>query len=566
MVRAKEHVRLARGVGFDSLRDAHKKEWAQFWAKSFIHIPQNYFENLWYLFLYQLNSCSRGPSAPLFSGGVWQSNHDVRQWGGRYYHWNEQGVFWPVHSANHCELADPYYQTYFRMLDGARDAARETNHPDGAFFSDIANRNGEQSIASDSLTYNLTPGMQIALDFWRHYEYTRDLEFLRTRALPFLEESVKFYFGILRRGDDGIYFVPASSAYETPASGDERHLRNATPDLASIRAGFRAYIRGVTLTGGHAKLAKQCEDVLQHFPAYATFQDPQRGEVFGRGYLPNGRVATDPVFRPDQSPVFPSGDIGLDQRGTREFEIAVRTWRPGNRGEIGIWPESVVAARLGMGKEALQDLSVRADQLQIFPQGFFTDMGMRTLRFYAHNQSDGPPIRGWDARPVTGGVRGEPRPVPVSVITQPFLESAGIFATTIDEMLLQSYSGKIRVFPAVPVDWDAAFSLRAAGGFIVTSERAAGDVLYILIESLAGESCLVVNPWRGNYRILKEGRDPILAGGGGEIRFPTQKSVHYLIEQEGRPAESLARTSFQNTRNASPKTFGNAILGRIRNF
>ena len=563
---AKENVRHAKSEGWDRLHAVHRNEWARFWSKSFVHIPEDYLENLWYLNLYQLNSCSRGRYAPLFSGGLWQWNHDVRQWGGRYYHWNEQGVFWPVHAANHPELAEPYYRTYFPMLGGARASARRSHHLDGAFFSDIANRSGEQLDKSESLTCNLTPGMQIALDFWRHYEYTRDYEFLRTRALPFLEDSVKFYLGILRRDKDGLYFVPSSCAYETPLPGDEKRLRNATPDLASIRAGFKAYVRAVRIVGAKTDVADQCDDVLSHFPAFATFRDPQRGEVFGRGHLPDGRVATDPVFRPDQSPVFPAGEIGLEQQDSREFQIAVRTWRPGNRGEIGIWPEGVVAARLGMADESAKELAVRADQLQIFPQGFFTDMGMRNLRFYAHNQSDGPPLRGWEARPLTSGVRGEPRPLPVKSITQPFLESAGIFATTLQEMLLQSYAGKIRVFPAVPSDWATGFSLRAVGGFLVTSERQMGEILYILIESLAGEDCVVVNPWKGRYRVRKKRRDTILIGDGNEIRFPTSKGVHYLIERADRPVESFTRVTFKRSANQAPKTFGQSILGRIRNF
>jgi hypothetical protein len=563
--RANVHAALARG--WDAVYRDHRADWAQFWRKSFVHNSNDYFENLWYLFFYQLNSCSRGRYAPLFSGGLWLWNHDVRQWGGRYYHWNEQGVYWPVQAANHPELAEPYYRTYFSMIAGARASATRQGL-NGVFFSDIANRLGEQREDSVSLTCNLTPGMQIALDFWRQYEYTRDRAFLSDRALPFLEEAVLFYLGILKVDPKGEYYVPSSCAYETPMPGDEIKLRNATPDIASIRAGFKAYLQGLGDLGRNSPLAARCGDVLRRLAPFVTYDDPNRGgEVFGRGYLPNSKVATDPVFRPDQSPVFPAGVIGLDQRGTPEFDIAVRTWRPGDRGVIGIWPESVVAARLGMADQAAQDLAVRADQLQIFPQGLFTDMGMRTQRFYAHNQSEGPPLRGWDAKPLSGGVFGSVRPVPVKPITQPFLESSGIFATTINEMLLQSHGGRIRVFPAIPQNWTGAFRLRAVGGFMVTAECDQGKTAYVLIESTAGGECVVANPWDTPSRVRRAADGQLVArASSGEIRFLTEPGAAYLMDREDNPVDSRSRTVFRRERNTAPKTFQHAILGRVRDF
>jgi len=292
-----------------------------------------------------------------------------------------------------------------------------------------------------------------------------------------------------------------------------------------------------------------------------------RGEVFGRGLYPSGKVATDPVFRPDQSPVFPSGEVGLDDRGSELFDTAVRTYRPGERKEIGIWPESVVAARLGLKDAAVKELAVRADQLQIFPQGFFTDMGMRTLQFYAHNKSEGPPVRGWDARPRVGGVSAEKRPVPVKSITQPFLESAGIFATTLNEMLLQSHGGKIRVFPAVPDDWTARFTLRASGAFIVTSECVKRDIRYIQIESLVGGQCVVVNPWSSAARLQHVASGKVIAEGRlAEFQFNTQSGQTYLLEQAEKRIESVGRSTLKAMTNQVPKTFGRVILGKIRDF
>ena len=55
----------------------------------------------------------------------------------------------------------------------------------------------------------------------------------------------------------------------------------------------------------------------------------------------------------------------------------------------------------------------------------------------------------------------------------PVLETPLSAAASIMELLLQSWGGKIRVFPAVPEDWnDASFDqLRAQGGFLVSASR-----------------------------------------------------------------------------------------------
>ena len=67
---------------------------------------------------------------------------------------------------------------------------------------------------------------------------------------------------------------------------------------------------------------------------------------------------------------------------------------------------------------------------------------------------------------------------------RPFtLEGNFAFAAGIQEMLLQSHTGVIRVFPAVPVAWqDVSFDkLRAMGAFLVSAEKVAGQVRQVRI-------------------------------------------------------------------------------------
>ncbi len=81
---------------------------------------------------------------------------------------------------------------------------------------------------------------------------------------------------------------------------------------------------------------------------------------------------------------------------------------------------------------------------------------------------------------------------------RPFtLEGNLAFASGIQEMLLQSHTGVIRVFPAVPSAWsEVSFdSLRAEGGFLVSAAKKAGKLVEIRIRSENGGRLRLENPF-----------------------------------------------------------------------
>jgi alpha-L-fucosidase 2 len=77
------------------------------------------------------------------------------------------------------------------------------------------------------------------------------------------------------------------------------------------------------------------------------------------------------------------------------------------------------------------------------------------------------------------------------IIGWPVIETPLSGAKTLQDMVLQSWGGTIRVFPAVAATWqEVAFrDLRAEGAFLVSAVRAGGRTKWIKINSLAGEPC-----------------------------------------------------------------------------
>jgi alpha-L-fucosidase 2 len=118
---------------------------------------------------------------------------------------------------------------------------------------------------------------------------------------------------------------------------------------------------------------------------------------------------------------------------------------------------------------------------------------------------------------------------------RPFtLEGNFAAAAGLQEMLLQSYSGTIRIFPAVPADWkDISFkTLRAEGAFLVSAERKDGLTRSVTIISEKGGLCRLENPFGQNeYRlegtakdaVAKEGNDLVIKTSAGQKIMLTLK-------------------------------------------
>ena len=75
----------------------------------------------------------------------------------------------------------------------------------------------------------------------------------------------------------------------------------------------------------------------------------------------------------------------------------------------------------------------------------------------------------------------------------------GNFAASqaVHEMLLQSWGGRLRIFPAVPEKWEyASFQqLRAEGGFIVDAERKSGKTVMVKIKATVDQPLRLKNPF-----------------------------------------------------------------------
>lgn len=553
---ALERIANAEAAGVSNLQTGHRRWWAGFWERSFVNIPDAYLENLWYINQYVMGSSSRGDYPPHFINGIWNWNRDFRAWN-HFYHWNQEELNWPVFASGHPELALGYLKMRAKALPLAQQSAMRKYGIDGAWYSDVYERRGWQ----DEGVPLFTPGLQIALDMWRYWRHTGDEQFLAETAYPVMREACRFYLGMLKEESDGLFHLPASHPYEH-ASG--YMVRDCLTDMAHIRTAFPA-TAAVAERLGEREFAERLRDVAARLPRVETLPLPERryrntpgGAEFTDGWAKGLKCPSDRILcvgrrvedgRPvhfraveegtgsdhlfpgsDESLVFPSGALGLRDKGSELFEAA-RTTALCNWEEIMGWSVTpIVFARLGMSDLAEEALRRHIIHFQHFPQGLWNYQGSQSgsatdfaTTFRVHDRED---------------ERDE-----FPFLRQPHthfgLEPGAVVQTTVNEMFLQSYDGVIRVCPSVPQDWDGAFSLWAEGGFRVSARVLRGRVPRFAVESMRGEECRIVLPYDGAWEVTDGISDATLDVNleGDMLTFPTATGGVYMIS-DGNEAPS----------------------------
>ena len=545
----------AQKTGACGLFDAHAAAWKAFWLRSLMDTGDDMLDNVWHLTMYYARGSQGGSYPGRFIGGLWNHARDFQAWG-FYFHWNQQQVYWPLNAAGHHDLVDAYLTWRFRSLPHAKADARDVLGVPGAVVSDVVERRGYNSQTELS---NHTPVAQIAMEFWRQYAYTRDASFLTEHALPYILAAAEYFESLFEKGDDGLYHAEKGTGYEGnvllrdclselacahalfptalralqvagrghPRAESWRELCEnlalpvtVTADPRVIEPGSLRYLRGrfrnhdagsdEMLAAGHVldegrnvcSLEPNDEEDVKvpgdELDAHIHNRPAVRIETFLRKlaggdnpYVPAtpdmaGHRAIFPYI--EYAAVFPCGVIGLSREDERLFNAACNTVKVYASSDIGWDPAPIVLARLGLGRELNNLLSEWGDVSPLFPNGFCADGPSASsgpdapLSLRTHQVND------LDTEGRTFRRAGEP-------FRHMGMERTSTLACAMNEMLLQSHDGIIRVAPAVAPDQNARFTLHAVGGVVVSSEIENGAVLWIHLNCRVAGPCRAVNPW-----------------------------------------------------------------------
>ena len=462
-----------------------QENWRAFWANSGVTLDDDLLEATWYRNVYFMNCATRaGVTCPgLFAN--WSYRSIGTAWHGDYHmNYNTQQPFWMAFSTNHLELHLPYVELVEFLLPLSRAWAQNYYELPGAYFPHSA-----YPTPMSVMPYPVPDwGWEICetpwtvQSLWWHYTYSRDLEFLRTRAFEPIKAAVEFLVAYVNRpeaygpqwGDDRLHIFPTvpPELYGLRPGFDRCY--DCLVDLALTRFVLRAFDDACVVLDvqeHEAELLAGVREVLARLPANPTAElDGKRvfvsvpGERPGVVYnLPNSTMT-----------VFPGEEHGLGSPQD-EFEICLNSLRTQrNEGGNELVFLNLQAARLG----AL-DLERFKRQVRycLLPNGTCADMVLQTLGRYD------------DAR----------TPFDFMATNGIWFENFALPAV-IDECLLQGWDGVLRLFPNWPLLGRAEFStLRTRGALLVSAALQNGVVEFVeVVAEAAGEVALQMPAgWRG---------------------------------------------------------------------
>jgi hypothetical protein len=205
--------------------------------------------------------------------------------------------------------------------------------------------------------------------------------------------------------------------------------------------------------------------------------------------------STDGIFpTAAYAPVFPSGWIGLNDKGSRVYDAAVNTVLACAPDCMGFDTLTIAMCRLGLGEEAWRLLDDYPGRWQFYQNGF------------GHYGTSETALADMIARFRVMEVRDCKSDEKLRIPAWPFrhmgLESLAVIAATVTESLLQSCDGVIRIAPAIRREQSVKFSLHTVGGFIVSAQIEKGAADFVSIKSLRGGHCVVQDPWTEEQREL----------------------------------------------------------------
>jgi alpha-L-fucosidase 2 len=456
--------------------------------------------------MYKFGSAARAENPPITLQGPWTAdNMKIPPWKGDYHHdLNTQLCYWPAYSGNHLDGASGFVHWLWRTRETARAWTKRFFDLPGLNVPMTADLNQEQIGGWHQYTHSATTAAWLAHHFYMQWRYGMDRDFLVNRAYPWLREVSVFLEAVAEKGSDGKRILPLSSSPEINDNRLEAWFPTITNyDLALIRWAFEKTAE-LAVEVGQPDEAQRWNQVLSEMPDLALDADSKKLLVARDYSLPFSHRHFSHLMA-----IHPLGLVCWENGDEDRATIKASLTELEEKG-TSLWT--------GYSFSWLASLAARArdgDKAEKALEIFSTAFCLRNS-FHCNGDQSGKGYSNFRYRPFT-------------------LEGNFAAAAGLQEMLLQSYSGTIRVFPAVPASWKdvSCKTLRAEGAFLVSAVRRDGSTCRIEITSEKGGLCRLENPFGENGfdlegvprdTIGREGNDLMIKTTAGQTIVLTCKS------------------------------------------
>ena len=460
----KAEAALQRGLKQDY--QAHLEYWDKYWAQSSVTLPDSILQKQYQNEMYKFASTPREHSYPISLQAVWTAdNGKLPPWKGDYHHdLNTQLSYWPAYTGNHLTEGMGYLNTLWNQRDTYKRYTRQYFGTEGMNIPGVCTLTGEPMGGWIQYSMSQTVAAWLAQHFYLHWKYSADRTFLKERAYPFLKDVAIYLEQVSEVTPEGVRKLEFSSSPEVFDNSLQAWFSDMTNyDLAMMHFLFKAA----------AELAHELNltDESSHWAALeAQLPDYDVDEegclTFAKGYPYNEShrhfshaMAIHPMGLIDWSDGEKSQHI-IRATLKRLDEVGPDYWT----GYSYSWLANM-KARAFDGKGAAQALRT------------FAECFCLKNTFHANGDQTKSGKSRFTYRPFT-------------------LEGNFAFASGIQEMLLQSHTGTIRIFPALPEEWkDVSFGgLRAMGAFLVYAQMEGGEITRVRIYSEKGGMLKIARP------------------------------------------------------------------------
>jgi alpha-L-fucosidase 2 len=455
--------------------DEHSKWWKNFWSKSSLHVPDEQLEKQWYLELYKFGSTARKDAPPISLQAVWTAdNGRLPPWKGDFHHdLNTQLSYWPSYSANHLEESMGYLNHLDNNKQNYRRYTKKFFGVDGLNVPGVTTLDGTEMGGWIQYSGSPTISSWLAQHYYLQWRYSMDINFLRTRAYPWISETARFIENITQKDANGYRQLPISSSPEIFDNRMEAWFpQNTNYDLALMK--FVFHIASETaMSLNKTDEANRWMRLSKEFSDYSIDDNKVMMFAPGKPYDESHRHFSNVMA------IHPLGLIKWED-GPQAQAIIKNSIRALDSVGPSLWC-GYSYSWLANLKARAKDGDGAAKALEIFSKAFCLKNS-----FHVNGDQTKSGYSNFTYRPFT-------------------LEGNFAFAAGLQEMLLQSYAGFIEVFPAVPAEWkDISFNtLRAEGGILVSAKKENGKITSISISSEKAGKTILKLPGR-NFTISQK--------------------------------------------------------------
>ncbi len=492
-------VEMALNCDYDELKQKTQEKWKKFFSASRVTLEDKKIEKFYNSSLYHLAGCMGNKEFPpgLFGNFI---TDDFFPWAGDYHmNYNYEAPYYCVCSSNHPELFEGYMAPVNDMKGEARIMAGLFGCKGYAFPVSFGPKALDLYSQADCKEHGIlflgqkSHAAYACVIPIMHWFATYDKEYALENYYDFVLNTAAFWEDYLVK-EKGRYVIKGDAAHEIPYYRGKgfRYIThfgqvntiNAINSLGLVKLLFSAVYDMAKELGLNAEKYGLWEDINANLSDFPTFIKKGkrcfRYAKFGIRWRDDNTVGLQHIY--------PASQIGLSS-DEKLLKIARNTYfindrRLDDNGSNSYLP---AGARIGVNPDFLIEGIHQNIKEFALPNRLFRHHG--------------------------GGI-----------------EHLTTIPATINEMLMQSHQGIIRLFPCWNKKSDAAFeNLRADGAFLVSAELKNEKILSLEIKSLKGRKCTVKCEGIKSVINKADKREIPCSITGDTVSFDTQENTEYIL-------------------------------------